>query len=125
MATYTPVLPIAASTTTRVLASLAAVFVKRAAAIARALRHRRQAMALSGLDSYMLKDIGITRADLNDAFSSPIWEDPTALLRERAIERRVNRPAPFGKVTLQPQSEAEAEEGFVRPRLDRPSHHAI
>jgi hypothetical protein len=73
----------------------------------------------------MLKDIGITRADLNDAFSSPIWEDPTALLRERAIERRVNRPAPFGKVMLHPQSEAEVEDGFVRPRLDRPSRQAI
>ena len=66
MATYAPVLPIAASTMTRVLASFTAVFMKRTGAIARALRHRHQAMALSGLDSYMLKDIGITRADLND-----------------------------------------------------------
>ena len=39
----------------------------------------------------MLEDIGITRADVNDAFSSPFWEDPTSLLRERAIERRMNR----------------------------------
>jgi uncharacterized protein YjiS (DUF1127 family) len=121
MATYTPVLPIAASTVTRVLASFTGVFVKRASGIARALRHRREATALSGLDSYMLKDIGITRSDLNDAFSSPLWEDPTALLRERALERRMNRPTLFVAVTLQP----EIEPGFHRPRLDRPSRQAI
>ena len=46
---------------------------------------------LAGLDRHMLADIGITRADLRDAFSAPFWEDPTALLRERALERRVNR----------------------------------
>ena len=125
MATYNPVLPIAASTMTRVLATFTAVVMKRTGAVARALRHRHQAMALSGLDSYMLKDIGITRADLNDAFSSPIWEDPTSLLRERAMERRVNRPAPFGKATLQPRNEPEVEAGFMRPRLDRPSRQAI
>ena len=39
----------------------------------------------------MLADIGLTRADLRDAFSEPFWEDPTALLRERALERRVSR----------------------------------
>jgi hypothetical protein len=39
----------------------------------------------------MLADLGITRVDLRDAFSEPFWEDPTALLRERAIERRMNR----------------------------------
>jgi hypothetical protein len=38
----------------------------------------------------MLADIGITRADVRDAFSEPFWDDPTALLRERALERRHN-----------------------------------
>jgi len=38
----------------------------------------------------MLADIGITRADVRDAFSEPFWDDPTALLRERALERRLN-----------------------------------
>ena len=37
----------------------------------------------------MLADIGITRADVRDAFSEPFWDDPTALLRERALERRL------------------------------------
>ena len=51
----------------------------------------REAKALAGLDRRMLADIGITRADVCDAFSGPFWEDPTALLRERAIERRLRR----------------------------------
>ena len=38
----------------------------------------------------MLADLGISRSDLRDAFSEPFWEDPTALLRERALERRWN-----------------------------------
>ena len=48
---------------------------------------------LAGLDRRMLADIGITRSDLQDAFSEPFWDDPTALLHERALERRMNRPA--------------------------------
>jgi len=91
MATYTPVLPIAASTLTRVLATFLGTLAKGINALACARRNRREAMALAGLDRSMLKDIGLTRADVSDAFSSPFWEDPTALLRERAIERRVHR----------------------------------
>ena len=56
-----------------------------------ARRNRRQASQLAALDRHMLADIGITRADVQDAFSEPFWEDPTALLHERAIERRLNR----------------------------------
>ena len=55
-----------------------------------ARRHRREANVLAGLDRRMLADIGITRADVHDAFSEPFWDDPTALLRERALERRLN-----------------------------------
>jgi uncharacterized protein YjiS (DUF1127 family) len=59
--------------------------------LARARRHWNEATTLASLDRRMLADLGITRADLRDAFSEPFWEDPTALLRERAIERRMNR----------------------------------
>ncbi|MGA8001441.1 MAG: DUF1127 domain-containing protein [Pseudolabrys sp.] len=58
--------------------------------LAEARKYRRQAQALVGLDHRMLADIGITRADVRDAFSEPFWDDPTALLRERALERRIN-----------------------------------
>ena len=86
-----PVLPLAAGTLVRGFASLLALVTYWLKGIARVRRHRRQANQLAGLDRRMLADIGINRADLRDAFSEPFWEDPTALLRERAIERRMNR----------------------------------
>ena len=73
---------------------------------------------LAGLDRHMLADIGITRADLRDAFSEPFWEDPTALLRERAIERRLNRVTPRA-------TSAGVENGFRRPPTDRPARQAM
>ena len=39
----------------------------------------------------MLADIGLTRGDLRDAYSEPVWRDPTAILVSRAHERRINR----------------------------------
>jgi hypothetical protein len=75
-------------------------------------------MALAGLDRRMLADIGINRADLRDAFSEPFWEDPTAVLRERVNDRRLNRArlrAPRDGV----------ENGFRRPPTDRPARQAI
>jgi len=91
MRTYTPVLPLGATIPVRAFGSFAAAAARAVKAFIRARRNRREALALAGLDRSMLKDIGITRADLNDAFSSPFWEDPTAILKERAIERRLGR----------------------------------
>ena len=91
MRTYAPVIPLGAAIPTRVFGSFAAVAARAVKAFIRARRNRRDALALAGLDRSMLKDIGITRSDLNDAFSTPFWEDPTSVLRERAIERRLGR----------------------------------
>lgn len=91
MSAQYPVIPVAGATLVRAFASLVAMVSYWLKAIARARRHRREANALAGLDRRMLADIGITRSDVSDAFSEPFWEDPTALLRERAIERRMNR----------------------------------
>jgi Domain of unknown function (DUF1127) len=55
------------------------------------VKNRRDANALAGLDDRMLADIGLTRGDLRDAYSEPVWRDPTAVLVSRACERRVNR----------------------------------
>jgi len=74
----------------RGLASLLALVAHWLKEITRARRHRRQAKLLAGLDRRMLADIGITRSDVRDAFSEPFWDDPTALLRERALERRLD-----------------------------------
>jgi len=79
--------------------------------LARARRHRKQAAALAQFDRRMLADLGISRSDLRDAFSEPFWEDPTALLRERALERRWSRALA-------------REEASVRMRADRRSREA-
>jgi uncharacterized protein YjiS (DUF1127 family) len=110
-----PVLPIAGGALVRVFASLLAFVTHWLKQVARARRHRRQASQLAGLDRHMLADIGITRADVRDAFSEPFWEDPTALLRERAIERRMNRALRTSAV----------ENGFRRPPTDRPARLAL
>src|SRR5674476_318804 len=114
-----PVLPIAAGTLARVFASVLALVTLWLKALAKARRHRRQASKLAGLDRRMLADIGITRADLQDAFSEPFWEDPTALLRERAIERRLHRAVTRG------QCPPDVENGFHRPPTNRPARQAM
>ncbi len=114
-----PVLPIAGGTLVRAFVALLALVTRWLKELARARRHRREASMLASLDRRMLADFGITRADLHDAFSEPFWEDPTALLRERAIERRLSR------VVTRPQGEAGVENGFRRPPTDRPARQAI
>jgi uncharacterized protein YjiS (DUF1127 family) len=86
-----PVLPIAGGTLVRALASLLVLVTHWLKKLVRTRRHWNEASTLASLDRRMLADLGITRVDLRDAFSEPFWEDPTALLRERAIERRMNR----------------------------------
>lgn len=87
-----PLLPLAGATLARGLADLAARCVRVVNAAMLAQRNRRAAQTLARLDRHMLADIGISRSDLRDAFSSPFWDDPTALLRERALEKRLYRP---------------------------------
>jgi uncharacterized protein YjiS (DUF1127 family) len=55
------------------------------------IKNRRDATILARMDEHMLADIGLTQGDVRDAFSEPVWRDPTALLVSRAHERRVNR----------------------------------
>jgi uncharacterized protein YjiS (DUF1127 family) len=93
MPAQNPVIPVAAGTLVRVLAELLSPFAKVLKSVERAMRHRREANVLARLDRHMLADIGITRSDVQDAFSTPLWEDPTALLNERARERRIGRIA--------------------------------
>ncbi|MFG1294178.1 DUF1127 domain-containing protein [Xanthobacter variabilis] len=60
-------------------------------AAGRVLEHRRVMARLAALDDHMLKDMGITRADVCDAVSEPLGADPTRLLVLRATERRAAR----------------------------------
>ena len=68
--------------------SLAGNVAKTAGAIGRAIDRRRVMTELAGLDDRMLRDIGVTRADLRDATSGPLLGDPTRVLILRATERR-------------------------------------
>ncbi len=63
--------------------------VEAAANLRRTLEHRRVISQLAGLDDHMLRDIGITRADLRDAAAEPLRADPTRVLVLRNTERRV------------------------------------
>ena len=89
MTIHVPVLPVAGSTALRAAMALLSLVTRWFKDLARARRHRRDVNKLAGLDRRMLADIGLTGADVRDAFSEPFWEDPTSLLRERAIERRL------------------------------------
>jgi uncharacterized protein YjiS (DUF1127 family) len=117
MSSKIPVLPIAGGTLVRALLALVALVTSWLKRLSRARQNRRQATMLAGLDRHMLADIGITRADVRDAFSEPFWDDPTALLRERAIERRMGFPRATRPVTV--------DNGFRRPPTDRPARLAM
>lgn len=115
MSAHYPVIPVAGGTLLRAWASLLSTMASGAKRVARARRHRREAAALAHLDRHMLADIGISRSDLRDAFSEPFWEDPTALLRERALERRWNSAL----------MRHEVGRSLPRRCTDRPARHNI
>ena len=71
--------------------ALAGIVVERVRSVSQMLKNRRDAAIVAGMDEHMLADIGLTRGDVRDAFSEPVWRDPTALLVSRAHERRINR----------------------------------
>ena len=75
----------------RLVSAVAGIAVVRARQILQLVKNRRDATVLAGLDDRMLADIGLTRGDLRDAYSEPVWRDPTAILVSRAHERRINR----------------------------------
>jgi uncharacterized protein YjiS (DUF1127 family) len=114
-----PILPIAGGTLVRAFLAVLAFVTRWLKAFARARRHRREAAALAGLDRRMLADIGLSRSDLNDAFSGPLWDDPTVLLSERAGERRRGRKA----ITALPP--ADVETAFRRQTSNRLPRYSI
>jgi uncharacterized protein YjiS (DUF1127 family) len=52
----------------------------------RNLRHRREIKALAELDDRLLKDVGLTRADVQGALSEPLLHNPSVVL-VRSAER--------------------------------------
>jgi uncharacterized protein YjiS (DUF1127 family) len=60
---------------------------KAAKRVVSALENRRQARALNEWDARSLKDIGLTRGDLQGALSLPLHRDPTEYLAHVAAGR--------------------------------------
>ena len=56
--------------------------------VLRSLWRRREISELARLDDRMLRDIGISRADVDAALGGPWHGDPTVLLARRSAERR-------------------------------------
>src|SRR5215207_4821283 len=81
----------AAAPAAKVLAALAGRISQSLKQLADRMKNRRDAFRLADLDDRMLADIGINRSDLRDAYSGPLWQDPSELLARRAVERRVRR----------------------------------
>jgi uncharacterized protein YjiS (DUF1127 family) len=118
----------AASPLSRAINAIGGVVANRVFAVFRALKHRHDAQMLAGLDERMLKDIGLTRSDLRDAYAEPIWRDPTAVLVERAGERRTHRRRiAFGlqATVLSAPSIAPEHDGRNVPPTNRPARYAI
>src|SRR5262249_44919000 len=76
----TPAAPLSCS---QAFAAMRTAVVRLGRWLADAWRHRHDAAALASFDDRMLADIGLTRADLNDALSQPVWRDPPSLLARR------------------------------------------
>jgi uncharacterized protein YjiS (DUF1127 family) len=92
---------------------------------ARAYQHRAQATVLARLDDRMLADIGLSRSDVRDAFAEPLWQDPTALLRARALERRLSRNRVSLGLQRLPAPPLAPADGFHRPATDRPARFVV
>ncbi|CEJ11315.1 hypothetical protein BN1110_01603 [bacterium YEK0313] len=85
------------------IATFTAGFAVLAARAARALaaarawhRARCDYQALCELDDGALRDVGLSRSDLRAASAVDFFDDPTALLAARALERRDGRRVPAG-----------------------------
>jgi uncharacterized protein YjiS (DUF1127 family) len=93
MTAPTTLATLAPSSCSQAFAALAAVVVRAGRRLVGIWRHRNDAATLAGFDDRMLADIGLTRADLNDALGEPLWRDPTSMLARRQSERRRARRA--------------------------------
>ncbi|MGO4704742.1 DUF1127 domain-containing protein [Microvirga sp. 2MCAF38] len=63
------------------------------ATVLRAWKHRRQVRALAEFDDRMLKDIGLTRSDVDGALDESMFHNPSVLL-VRSVERRSRMQRP-------------------------------
>jgi len=56
------------------------------AGLGRAIRHRREILALADLDDRLLGDIGLRRADVHTALAQPPHRDPSQVLKDACCQ---------------------------------------
>ena len=100
--------------------AVAGLVMARVRQVGQMLKNRRDAVTLASLDERMLADIGLTRGDVRDAFSEPVWRDPTTILVSRAQERRVNRRAwnALARSIMAAPSIVPSDGGVSRAKID-------
>ena len=114
--------PLAPSSWSQAFAAVGTVVVRAGRWLAEAWRHRHDAAALAAFDDRMLADIGLTRADLNDALAEPLWRDPTSVLARRQGERRRARRAAVTALARQASpSLVPGPDTFALPPRDPPA----
>ncbi len=95
------------------------------AATFRAIANRRAALHVASLDDRMLRDIGLTRGDVDGALAQPWHKDPTRTLVVRRLENRIRRPRPGpallneNEVRVEAQSRSLPESTATAPRPAR------
>jgi uncharacterized protein YjiS (DUF1127 family) len=87
------------------------------------VKNRHNAMRLAALDDRMLRDIGLNRSDLRDAFAELPWRDPSEVLARRAAERRPQRLSDFTRP--RPPALFPARAARCYPPTDRPARTLV
>jgi uncharacterized protein YjiS (DUF1127 family) len=119
----TPAAPALLASALALLARIGTALARLALRLAEAWRHRRDAAVLAGLDDHILSDMGLTRADLNDALSEPLWRDPSAVLVRRHDERRRARRGAVADLVRQQAAPSivPGADAFTFPPRDPPA----
>jgi uncharacterized protein YjiS (DUF1127 family) len=78
---------LASTTRPSLLAGAARAVFDPIARLARAISDRQDVKRLMELDDRALKDIGLTRSDVDGALAEPLFRNPSAVL-VRSVERR-------------------------------------
>ena len=116
MTTYAETWKSAAEPFGRMIFAATGLVMARLRRLAISFRHRHDATVLMRFDDRMLADIGLTRRDVREAFSEPVWRDPTDLLAERVAGQRPRlRPRPSGVLSVVPEVGRVRTLGVPRP----------